>query len=134
MADLFEHEKNMEHPMYKKGFQYVFDHYGVPRLPSEELIDLRKKYNKLFDEYKKHLEEYREYQKVALSNSKETKKDLIELDKDIDFIISISKKKDSTIRKLRYENNKKKKQIELLESTLKSLQSKWYLKPFINIT
>ena len=127
MADLFEHEKNMEHPMYKKGFQYVFDHYGVPRLPSEELIDLRKKYSKLFDEYK-------EYQKIALSNAKETTKEVKALDKDIDDLITRLKKRDSTIKKLRYENNKKKKQIELLESKLKSLQSKWYLKPFINIT
>ena len=127
MKDPFEHEKNMEHPMYKKGFQYVFDHYGVPRLPSEELIDLRKKYNKLFDEYK-------EYQKIALSNTKETTKELKALDKDIDDLITRLKKKDSTIRKLRYENNKKNKHIELLESKLKSLQSKWYLKPFINIT
>ena len=127
MKDPFEHEKNMEHPMYKKGFQYVFDHYGVPRLPSEELIDLRKKYSKLFDEYK-------EYQKIALSNAKETTKELKALDKDIDDLITILKKKDSTIRKLRYENNKKNKHIELLESKLKSLQSKWYLKPFINIT
>ena len=127
MKDPFEHEKNMEHPMYKKGFQYVFDHYGVPRLPSEELIDLRKKYSKIFDEYK-------EYQKIALSNAKETTKELKALDKDIDDLITRLKKRDSTIRKLRYENNKKKKQIELLESKLKSLQSKWYLKPFINIT
>ena len=127
MKDPFEHEKNMEHPMYKKGFQYVFDHYGVPRLPSEELIDLRKKYSKLFDEYK-------EYQKIALSNTKETTKELKALDKDIDDLITRLKKRDSTIRKLRYENNKKKKHIELLESKLKSLQSKWYLKPFINIT
>lgn len=127
MKDPFEHEKNMEHPMYKKGFQYVFDHYGVPRLPSEELIDLRKKYSKVFDEYK-------EYQKIALSNAKETTKELKALDKDIDDLITRLKKKDSTIRKLRYENNKKNKHIELLESKLKSLQSKWYLKPFINIT
>jgi len=127
MADLFEHEKNMEDPMYKKGFQYVFDHYGVPRLPSEELIDLRKRYSKLSDEYK-------EYQKIALSNAKETTKELKALDKDIDDLITRLKKRDSTIRKLRYENNKKKKHIELLESKLKSLQSKWYLKPFINIT
>ena len=127
MKDPFEHEKNMEHPMYKKGFQYVFDHYGVPRLPSEELIDLRKKYSKLFDEYK-------EYQKIALSNTKETTKELKALDKDIDDLITKLKKRDSTIRKLRYENNKKNKHIELLESKLKSLQSKWYLKPFINIT
>ena len=127
MKDPFEHEKNMEHPMYKKGFQYVFDHYGVPRLPSEELIDLRKKYSKLFDEYK-------EYQKIALSNAKETTKKLKALDKDIDDLITRLKKRDSTIRKLRYENNKKKKHIELLESKLESLQSKWYLKPFINIT
>ena len=127
MKDPFEHEKNMEHPMYKKGFQYVFDHYGVPRLPSEELIDLRKKYSKVFDEYK-------EYQKIALSNTKETTKELKALDKDIDDLITRLKKRDSTIRKLRYENNKKNKHIELLESKLKSLQSKWYLKPFINIT
>ena len=127
MKDPFEHEKNMEHPMYKKGFQYVFDHYGVPRLPSEELIDLRKKYSKIFDEYK-------EYQKIALSNAKETTKEVKALDKDIDDLITRLKKKDSTIRKLRYENNKKKKHIELLESKLESLQSKWYLKPFINIT
>ena len=127
MKDPFEHEKNMEHPMYKKGFQYVFDHYGVPRLPSEELIDLRKKYSKLFDEYK-------EYQKIALSKTKETTKELKALDKDIDDLITRLKKRDSTIRKLRYENNKKNKHIELLESKLKSLQSKWYLKPFINIT
>ena len=127
MKDPFEHEKNMEHPMYKKGFQYVFDHYGVPRLPSEELIELRKKYSKLFDEYK-------EYQKIALSNAKETTKEVKALDKDIDDLITRLKKKDSTIRKLRYENNKKKKHIELLESKLESLQSKWYLKPFINIT
>ena len=127
MKDPFEHEKNMEHPMYKKGFQYVFDHYGVPRLPSEELIELRKKYNKISDEYK-------EYQKIALSNTKETTKELKALDKDIDDLITRLKKKDNTIRKLRYENNKKKKHIELLESKLKSLQSKWYLKPFINIT
>ena len=127
MKDPFEHEKNMEHPMYKKGFQYVFDHYGVTRLPSEELIDLRKKYSKVFDEYK-------EYQKIALSNAKETTKELKALDKDIDDLITRLKKRDSTIRKLRYENNKKNKHIELLESKLKSLQSKWYLKPFINIT
>ena len=127
MKDPFEHEKNMEHPMYKKGFQYVFDHYGVPRLPSEELIDLRKKYSKVSDEYK-------EYQKIALSNTKETTKELKALDKDIDDLITRLKKRDSTIRKLRYENNKKNKHIELLESKLKSLQSKWYLKPFINIT
>ena len=127
MKDPFEHEKNMEHPMYKKGFQYVFDHYGVPRLPSEELIDLKKRYSKLSDEYK-------EYQKIALSNAKETTKELKALDKDIDDLITRLKKRDSTIRKLRYENNKKKKHIELLELKLKSLQSKWYLKPFINIT
>tara|TARA_R100000655_G_scaffold46552_1_gene83517 strand:+ start:589 stop:972 length:384 start_codon:yes stop_codon:yes gene_type:complete len=127
MKDPFEHEKNMEHPMYKKGFQYVFDHYGVPRLPSEELIDLRKKYSKVFDEYRK-------YQEIALSNTKETTKELKALDKDIDDLITRLKKRDSTIRKLRYENNKKKKHIELLESKFKSLQSKWYLKPFINIT
>ena len=127
MADLFEHEKNMEHPMYKKGFQYVFDHYGVPRWPSEELIDLKKRYSKLSDEYK-------EYQKIALANTKETTKELKALDKDIDDLITRLKKRDSTIRKLRYENNKKKKHIELLESKLESLQSKWYLKPFINIT
>tara|TARA_R100000664_G_scaffold33611_1_gene51227 strand:+ start:747 stop:1133 length:387 start_codon:yes stop_codon:yes gene_type:complete len=124
---LWEHEKNMEHPMYKKGFQYVFDHYGVPRLPSEELINLRKRYSKLSDEYK-------EYQKIALSNAKETTKELKALDRDIDDLITRLKKRDSTIRKLRYENNKKKKHIELLESKLKSLRSKWYVKPFLNIT
>tara|TARA_R100000234_G_C4956059_1_gene159592 strand:- start:372 stop:755 length:384 start_codon:yes stop_codon:yes gene_type:complete len=127
MADLFEHEKNMEHPMYKKGFQYVFDHYGVPRLPSEELIDLKKRYSKLSDEYK-------EYQEKALSSIRETTKELEAMDKDLLDIVTKMNRRDSTIRKLRYENNKKKKQIELLESTLKSLQSKWYLKPFINIT
>jgi septal ring factor EnvC (AmiA/AmiB activator) len=127
MADLFEHEKNMEHPMYKKGFQYVFDHYGVPRLPSEELIDLRKKYSKLSDEYK-------EYQETALSSVKETKKELEAMDKDLLDIVTKMSRRDSTIRKLRYENNKKKKHIKLLESKLESLQSKWYLKPFINIT
>lgn len=72
--------------------------------------------------------------KIALSNAKETTKELKALDKDIDDLITRLKKKDSTIRKLRYENNKKNKHIELLESKLKSLQSKWYLKPFINIT
>jgi septal ring factor EnvC (AmiA/AmiB activator) len=127
MKDPFEHEKNMEHPMYKKGFQYVFDHYGVPRLPSEELIDLRKRYSKLSDEYK-------EYQETALSSVKETKKELEAMDKDLLDIVTKMNRRDSTIRKLRYENNKKKKHIELLESKLKSLQSKWYLKPFINIT
>jgi len=127
MTDLFEHEKNMEHPMYKKGFQYVFDHYGVPRLPSEELIDLKKRYSKLSDEYK-------EYQEKALSSIRETTKELEAMDKDLLDIVTKMNRRDSTIRKLRYENNKKKKQIELLESTLKSLQSKWYLKPFINIT
>ena len=127
MADLFEHEKNMEHPMYKKGFQYVFDHYGVPRLPSEELIDLKKRYSKLSDEYK-------EYQEKALSSIRETTKELEAMDKDLLDIVTKMSRRNSTIRKLRYENNKKKKHIELLESKLKSLQSKWYLKPFINIT
>ena len=124
---LWEHERNMEHPMYKKGFQYVFDHYGVPRLPSEELIDLKEKYSKLSDEYK-------EYQETALSSVKETKKELEAMDKKLLDIVTKINRRDKTIRKLRYENNKKKKHIELLESTLESLRSKWYVKPFFNIT
>ena len=56
------------------------------------------------------------------------------MDKDLLDIVTKMSRRNSTIRKLRYENNKKKKHIELLESKLKSLQSKWYLKPFINIT
>ena len=72
--------------------------------------------------------------KKASKGAKGKEKALKALDKDIDDLITKLKKRDSTIRKLRYENNKKNKHIELLESKLKSLQSKWYLKPFINIT
>jgi len=54
-----EHERNMENPWYKKGFEYVFDHYGVPEKPSEELIRLRKKEIKDHDikiEYEKKIQ------------------------------------------------------------------------------
>ena len=69
-----------------------------------------------------------------MSSVKKTKKELEAMDKDLLDIVTKMSRRNSTIRKLRYENNKKKKHIELLESKLKSLQSKWYLKPFINIT
>ena len=117
---LFEHEKNMEHPMYRKGFQYVFDHYGVPRLPSEELIELREKHSKLIKDFNK-------LEQKSLEENKE-------LQKRIDDLEHKLKLRENTKKSLRRENTIKKKRILLLESTLESLQSKWYLKPFINIT
>ena len=117
---LFEHEKNMEHPMYRKGFQYVFDHYSVPRLPSEELIELRETYSNLVKDFNK-------LKQKSLEENKE-------LQKRIDDLEHKLKLRENTKKSLRRENTIKKKRILLLESTLESLQSKWYLKPFINIT
>tara|TARA_Y100001951_G_C11263795_1_gene254205 strand:+ start:755 stop:1114 length:360 start_codon:yes stop_codon:yes gene_type:complete len=116
---LLEHEKNMEHPMYRKGFQYVFDHYGVPRLPSEELIDLRETHSNLI----------KDFNKLKQKSLKQDK----ELQKRIDDLEHKLKLSENTKKSLRRENTIKKKQIVLLESTLEYLQSKWYLKPFINI-
>tara|TARA_R110002050_G_scaffold110379_3_gene222520 strand:+ start:17888 stop:18220 length:333 start_codon:yes stop_codon:yes gene_type:complete len=99
---MFEHEKNMEHPMYKKGFQYVFDHYGVPEKPSEELIRLKKELNlrketiKIFNEIK---------------NNNIT---LIEINSKLDLSRNYYKK---TLNKLRTKH--------------KILTSKWYVKLFL---
>ena len=99
---MFEHEKNMEHPMYKKGFQYVFDHYGVPEKPSEELIRLKKELNlrketiKIFNEIK---------------NNNIT---LIEINSKLDLSRNYYKK---TLNKLRAKH--------------KILTSKWYVKLFL---
>ena len=43
MFEIFEHEKLMENPMYKKGFKYCFDHYGVilKGQTADENIELR---------------------------------------------------------------------------------------------
>ena len=99
---MFKHEKDMEHPMYKKGFQYVFDHYGVPEDPSEELIRLKKELNlrketiKIFNEIK---------------NNNIT---LIEINSKLDLSRNYYKK---TLTKLRAKH--------------KVLTSKWYVKLFV---
>jgi len=99
---MFEHEKNMEHPMYKKGFQYVFDHYGVPEKPSEELIRLKKK----------------------LNLRKETIKILNEIKNNNITLIKINSKLDLS-------RNYYKKTLNKLRTKHKILTSKWYVKLFL---
>ena len=99
---MFEHEKNMEHPMYKKGFQYVFDHYGVPEKPSEELIRLKKE----------------------LNLRKETIKILNEKKNNNITLIKINSK-------LELSRNYYKKTLNKLRAKHKILTSKWYVKLFL---
>tara|TARA_R110002074_G_scaffold396621_1_gene586210 strand:+ start:5480 stop:5812 length:333 start_codon:yes stop_codon:yes gene_type:complete len=99
---MFEHEKNMEHPMYKKGFQYVFDHYGVPEKPSEELIRLKKE----------------------LNLRKETIKILNEIKNNNITLIKINSKLDLS-------RNYYKKTLNKLRAKHKILTSKWYVKLFL---
>jgi|TARA_R110002072_G_scaffold133856_1_gene274397 hypothetical protein len=99
---MFEHEKNMEHPMYKKGFQYVFDHYGVPEKPSEELIRLKKE----------------------LNLRKETIKILNEIKNNNITLIEINSKLDLS-------RNYYKKTLNKLRTKHKILTSKWYVKLFL---
>ena len=99
---MFEHEKNMEHPMYKKGFQYVFDHYGVPEKPSEELIRLKKE----------------------LNLRKETIKILNEIKNNNITLIEINSKLDLS-------RNYYKKTLNKLRTKHKILTSKWYIKLFL---
>jgi|TARA_R110002073_G_scaffold113093_5_gene250094 hypothetical protein len=99
---MFEHEKNMEHPMYKKGFQYVFDHYGVPEKPSEELIRLKKE----------------------LNLRKETIKILNEIKNNNITLIKINSKLDLS-------RNYYKKTLNKLRTKHKILTSKWYVKLFL---
>ena len=99
---MFEHEKNMEHPMYKKGFQYVFDHYGVPEKPSEELIRLKKE----------------------LNLRKETIKILNEIKNNNITLIKINSKLDLS-------RNYYKKTLNKLRAKHKVLTSKWYVKLFV---
>ena len=99
---MFEHEKNMEHPMYKKGFQYVFDHYGVPEKPSEELIRLRKE----------------------LKLRKETIEILNEIKNNNITLIEINSKLDLS-------RNYYKKTLNKLRTKHKILTSKWYVKLFL---
>ena len=114
--DYFEHERNMEHPMYKKGFQYVFDHYGVPRLPSEELIDLRKEHKKLLRKLVKANDQFEE-------------------------IYTVGKKAATSLtyyrlrnKEMRAELKKVKGQLKSAQFKLKQKQSKWHnLKAFFSI-
>jgi len=99
---MFEHEKNMEHPMYKKGFQYVFDHYGVPEKPSEELIRLKKE----------------------LNLRKETIKILNEIKNNNITLIEINSKLDLS-------RNYYKKTLNKLRTKHRILTSKWYVKLFL---
>lgn len=99
---MFEHEKNMEHPMYKKGFQYVFDHYGVPEKPSEELIRLKKE----------------------LKLRKETIKILNKIKNNNITLIEINSKLDLS-------RNYYKKTLNKLRAKHKVLTSKWYVKLFV---
>ena len=99
---MFEHEKNMEHPMYKKGFQYVFDHYGVPEKPSEELIRLKKE----------------------LKLRKETIEILNEIKNNNITLIEINSKLDLS-------RNYYKKTLNKLRTKHKILTSKWYVKLFL---
>ena len=99
---MFEHEKNMEHPMYKKGFQYVFDHYGVPEKPSEELIRLKKE----------------------LKLRKETIEILNEIKNNNITLIEINSKLDLS-------RNYYKKTLNKLRAKHKILTSKWYVKLFL---
>nr|BAR34950.1 hypothetical protein [uncultured Mediterranean phage uvMED] len=99
---MFEHEKNMEHPMYKKGFQYVFDHYGVPEKPSEELIRLKKE----------------------LKLRKETIEILNEIKNNNITLIEINSKLDLS-------RNYYKKTLNKLRAKHKVLTSKWYVKLFV---
>jgi len=99
---MFEHEKNMEHSMYKKGFQYVFDHYGVPEKPSEELIRLRKELN------------LRKKTIKILNKIKNNNTTLIEINS-----------------KLNLSRNYYKKTLNKLRTKHKVLTSKWYVKLFV---
>ena len=111
-----EHEKDMEHPMYKKGFQYVFDHYGVPRLPSEELIDLRESNEKLLTKLAETKFQYKE-------------------------MYTIGKKAATSLAYYRHSNKKLKAELKKVKGQLKSTQfklkekqSKWHnLKTFFAI-
>ena len=107
--NMFEHEKNMEHPMYKKGFQYVFDHYGVPEKPSEELIRLRK-------ELKLRKETLKLYNEIKNTN--------ITLIKEADNILKVNSKLDLS-------RNYYKKTLTKLRAKHKVLTSKWYVKLFV---
>jgi len=106
--DYFEHERNMEHPMYKKGFQYVFDHYGVPRLPSEELLDLRDENKKLLKAIKKADDQF---EKVYTVGKKATS--------------SLAYYK-SQNKKIKAELKKVKGQLKSAQFKLKQKQSKYY--------
>ena len=99
---MFKHEKDMEQPMYKKGFQYVFDHYGVPEDPSEELIRLRKE----------------------LKLRKETIEILNEIKNNNITLIEINSKLDLS-------RNYYKKTLTKLRAKHKVLTSKWYVKLFV---
>jgi hypothetical protein len=103
---MFEHEKNMEHPMYKKGFQYVFDHYGVPEKPSEELIRLRKK------------------RKLIMRRLTTIENNNITLKKELDNLSEIN-------FKLNLSRNYYKKTLNRLRIKHKTLTSKWYVKLFV---
>ena len=53
--DLFEHEKMLENYMYKKGFQYCFDHYGV--ILEGSVKNENKKLHKVIKELEDRLDE-----------------------------------------------------------------------------
>ena len=108
MKDFFEHEKNMENPMYRKGFQYVFDHYGVTRLPHEKYQDTLEKLNK------------------SLKLLKEERLLMLKLEVENENLVKTLK---ATRSSWYYQTSVTKK----LRKQIKDVKSKWYLKPFNKI-
>jgi len=108
MKDYFEHERNMEHPMYKKGFQYVFDHYGVPRLPHEKYQDTLEMLNK------------------SLKLLKENRLLMLKLEEENENLVKTLK---ATRSSWYYQTSVTKK----LRKQIKAVKLKWYLKPFNKI-
>ena len=108
MKDYFEHERNMEHPMYKKGFQYVFDHYGVPRLPHEKYKDTLEMLHK------------------SLKLIEENRLLMLKLEEENENLVKTLK---ATRSGWYYQTSVTKK----LRKQIKAVKLKWYLKPFNKI-
>lgn len=107
-----EHEIYMKNYLYRKGYEYVFDHYGISRLPYEKFEDTLKQLDNVEKELaatKIRLEKFKEEHKKVLRSSKQLKTTLKATRQSWYYQTSVSKK---------------------LRKQIKTVKSKWYLKPF----
>tara|TARA_R100000664_G_scaffold13013_3_gene20892 strand:- start:3224 stop:3583 length:360 start_codon:yes stop_codon:yes gene_type:complete len=110
-TNMFEHEKLMENPMYKKGFQYCFDHYGVilEGQTADENIELHNSIREIKQLWKADNE------KIELKLNK-TKETLKAVRQSMYYHQKTSKDLRSKLKKTKDEFN--------------SLRSKWYVRLF----